>query len=117
TFACIGLFYTIGPVAIVTMVNDEYNMFSMWLKTIIARFLTLALQGLTEMLSFSYASNMDAIFTGDALQSGFQKIISLAFLVVGISLPALLKEFGNSSGSGRGAISATQSMTRVITRR
>jgi|SRR5699024_5619250 len=117
TFALIGLFYTVGPVAIVTMVNDEYNMFSMWLKTIIARFLTLALQGLTVMLSFSYASSMDAIFSQDPLTSAFQKVISLAFLVVGISLPGLLKEFGNSSGSGRGAISATQSMTRVITRR
>ncbi len=117
TFALIGLFYTVGPVAIVTMVNDDYNMFSMWLKTIIARFLTLAMQGLTVMLSFSYASKMDWIFSGDPVQSAFQKIIALAFLVVGISLPSLLKEFGNSSGSGRGAISATQSATRVITRR
>lgn len=117
TFGLIGLFYTVGPVAIVTMVNDEYNMFSMWLKTIIARFLTLALQGLTVMLSFSYASSMDAIFAPDPTTSAFQKVISLAFLLVGISIPGLLKEFGNSSGSGRGAISATQSMTRVITKR
>src|SRR5699024_11754691 len=82
TFALIGLFYTVGPVAIVTMVNDEYNMFSMWLKTIIARFLTLALQGLTVMLSFSYESSMDAIFAQDALRSAFQEVISLSFLVV-----------------------------------
>lgn len=117
TFALIGLFYTVGPVAIVTIVNDEYNMFSMWLKTIIARFLTLALQGLAVMLSFSYGSSIDAIFTADPIDSGFQKIISLSFLVVGISIPTLLKEFGNSSGSGRGAISATQSLTRVVGRR
>lgn len=117
TFALIGLFYVVGPVAIVTMVNDEYNMFSMWLKTIIARFLTLALQGLTVMLSFSYASKMDWMFTGDLLTSSFQKIIALSFLVVGISIPSLLKDFGNSSGSGRGAINATTSATRIITRR
>lgn len=117
SFALIGLFYVVGPVAIVTMVNDEYNMFTMWLKTIIARFLTLAMQGLTVMLSFSYASKMDWIFSGDIVQSSFQKIIAIAFLVVGISLPALLKEFGNSSGSGKGAVSATQSATRLITRR
>lgn len=117
TFALIGLFYTVGPVAIVTMVNDDYNMFTMWLKTIISRFLTLILQGLTVMLSFSYASKMDWIFTQDLTQSAFQKIIALAFLVVGISIPTLLKEFGNSSGSGRGAISATQSIGRTITRR
>lgn len=117
TFALIGLFYVVGPVAIVTMVNDEYNMFTMWLKTIIARFLTLALQGLTVMLSLSYVSRMDWMFSGDVMQSSFQKIIAISFLIVGISLPTLLKEFGNSSGSGRGAISATQSVSRVITRR
>lgn len=117
TFALIGLLYVVGPVAVVTMVNDEYNMFSMWLKTIISRFLTLALQGLTVVLSFSYANKMDWIFTGDLTQSNFQKIIAVSFLVVGISLPSLLKEFGNSSGSGKGAISATSSATRMITRR
>src|SRR5699024_7878179 len=106
TFALIGLFYTVGPVAIVTMVNDEYNMFSVWLKTIIARFLTLALQGLTVMLSFSYASSMDAIFSQEPLTSAFQKVISLAFLVVGISLTGLMKEFGKSSGSRRCEIRA-----------
>lgn len=117
TFALIGLFYTVGPVAICTMVNDEYNMFSMWLRTIIARFLTLALQGLTVMLSFSYASSIDGLLSADPIHNSFQKIISLSFLIVGITIPSLLKEFGNSSGSGRGAISASQSMTRMITRR
>lgn len=117
TFALIGLLYVVGPVAVVTMVNDEYNMFTMWLKTIIARFLTLAMQGLTVVLSFTYANKMDWIFSGDVTESNFQKIIAISFLIVGISLPSLLKEFGNSSGSGKGAISATSSATRVITRR
>src|SRR5699024_7253909 len=62
TFALIGLFYVVGPVAVVTMVNDEYNMFTMWLRTIIARFVTLSAQGLCVILSFSYATKIDWIF-------------------------------------------------------
>jgi hypothetical protein len=118
TFAMIALFYIVGPVAVVTMVNDEYNMFSMWLKTIIGRFLTLALQGLSVVLCFSFASKIDWIFNDfSAIENSFSKIIALSFLVVGISIPGLLKDFGNSSGAGRGVMSAGQSVTRVITRR
>lgn len=117
TFALIGLFYVVGPVAVVTMVNDEYNMFTMWLRTIIARFVTLSAQGLCVILSFSYATKIDWIFSMDPMENAFSKIIALSFLIVGITLPGLLKDFGNSSGSARGAISATQSVTRVFTRR
>lgn len=118
TFALIGLFYVVGPVAVVSMVNDEYNMFSMWLKTMIARFLTLALQGLCVILCFSFASKIDWIFDGfNPADSAFSKIIALSFLIVGITLPGILKEFGNSSGSGRGAVSGAQSITRAFSRR
>src|SRR5699024_4555565 len=95
TFALIGLFYVVGPVAVVTMVNDEYNMFTMWLRTIIARFVTLSAQGLCVILSFSYATKIDWIFSMDPMENAFSKIIALSFLIVGITLPGLLKDFGN----------------------
>lgn len=119
TFALISLYYVVGPVAIVTMVNDEYNMFSTWFRTIISRFLTLALQGLTVVLSFSYASSMEWALDsgGDNVEGVFTKILALSFLIVGISIPSLLKEFGNSSGSGKGAMSATQSVSKIFTRK
>lgn len=117
--ALVALYYVVGPVAVTTMVNDEYNMFGMWLRTLLSRFLTLALQGLSVVLSFSYATSIDWMVegAGDNVDSVFVKILAISFLIVGISLPSLLKEFGSSSGSGKGAMSATQGVTRVITRR
>lgn len=118
SFAMVSLFYVVGPVAITTMVNDDYNMFNLWLKTIISRFLTLALQGLTVVLCLSFASRIDFITEGSSISDQFfEKIAALAFLVVGISIPALLKEFGNSSGSGKGVISGTKSVTRYMSMR
>lgn len=118
SFAMVSLFYVVGPVAITTMVNDDYNMFNLWLKTIISRFLTLALQGLTVVLCLSFASRIDFMTEGASITDQFfEKIAALAFLVVGISIPALLKEFGNSSGSGKGVISGTKSVTRYMSMR
>lgn len=118
SFAMVSLFYVVGPVAITTMVNDDYNMFNLWLKTIISRFLTLALQGLTVVLCLSFASGIDFMTEGaNMTDQFFEKIAALAFLIVGISIPALLKEFGSSSGSGKGVISGSKSITRYISMR
>lgn len=118
SFALIGLLYTVGPAAITTMVNDEYNLFSLWLRTIISRFLTLALQGLSVILCLSFASRIDFVLEGGSMSDAFfSKILALAFLVVGLAIPSLLKEFGSSSGSGRGAMSGAKTATRVVTRR
>lgn len=115
SFAMVSLFYVIGPVAITTMVNDDYNMFGLWLKTIISRFLTLALQGLAVVLCLSFASRISFMTEGANISDQFfEKIAALAFLVVGISIPALLKEFGSSSGSGKGVISGAKSVTRYM---
>src|SRR5699024_12462539 len=86
-----------------------YNMFGMWLRTLLSRFLTLALQGLSVVLSFSYATSIDWMVdgAGDNVDSVFVKILAISFLIVGIWLPSLLKEFGSASGRGKGAMSAT----------
>lgn len=118
TFAMISVFYIVGPVAITTMVNDDYNMFGMWLKTIISRFLTLALQGLSVVLCLSFASRIDFITEGASLGDAFfDKIIAIAFLVVGIAIPGLLKEFGNSSGTGKATTSGAKAAARMIIRK
>lgn len=118
TFAMIAIFYVVGPVAITTMVNDDYNMFGMWLKTIISRFLTLALQGLSVVMCLSFASRID--FLTDGAGSGdafFDKIIAIAFLVVGIAIPGLLKEFGNSSGSGKATTGGAKAVAGMVIRK
>lgn len=118
TFAMISIFYVVGPVAITTMVNDDYNMFSMWLKTIISRFITLALQGLAVVLCLSFASRIDFITEGASLGDAFfDKIVAIAFLVVGIAIPSLLKEFGNSSGTGKATTGAAKQAGSMFMRK
>src|SRR5699024_2431118 len=117
SFALIALFFIVGPVAVTTMVNDEYNMFGLWLKTLISRFLSLALQGLCVVLCFRYGANIDFITNGELNyipQSLDMKVIkAMAFLLVGLGIPSLLKEFGSSSGAGRGVIAGVKSVTRM----
>lgn len=118
SFALVAIMYVVGPVAITTMVNDEYNMFSLWLKTLIARFLTLALQGLAVVLALSFGSRI-SFLDGDIgiFDSIFDKILALSFLIVGMSIPSLLKDFGNSSGSGRAITGGAKAVTTTVLRR
>ena len=118
TFAMISVFYVVGPIAITTMVNDEYNMFSNWLKTIISRFLTLGLQGLCVILCLSFGSRLSFVTeSANMTQVLLDKIYAIAFLVVGIALPALLKEFGNSSGTGKAVTSGARTIGTMFMRR
>lgn len=118
SFALVGILYVAGPVAVTTMVNDDYNMFSLWLKTLIARFLTLSLQGLSVVLSLSFASRI-AFLDGNigVFDSIFDKILALTFLIVGMSIPSLLKDFGNSSGSGRAVTGGAKAVTSTVLRK
>lgn len=118
SFALVGILYVAGPVAVTTMVNDDYNMFSLWLKTLIARFLTLALQGLSVVLALSFASRI-SFLDGNigVFDSIFDKVLALTFLIVGMSIPALLKDFGNSSGSGRAVTGGAKAVTTTIMRK
>lgn len=118
TFAMIAVFYVVGPVAITTMVNDEYNMFGNWLKTIISRFLTLGLQGLCVILCLSFGSRLSFITDSASVsQTLLDKILAIAFLVFGIAVPSLLKEFGNSSGTGRAVTSSAKYIGSMMMRK
>lgn len=118
SFAMIGVFYIVGPVAVTTMVNDDYNMFPLWLKTIISRFLTLALQGLCVVLCLSFGSRIGFLTEGSGDMMGFlDKITAIVFLVVGIAIPGLLKEFGNSSGAGRATTGGARTAASMMFRK
>ena len=118
SFATIAVFYRVGPVAVTTMVKDDYNMFPLWLKTIISRFLTLALQGLCVVLCLSFGSRIGFLTEGSGDMMGFlDKITAIVFLVVGIAIPGLLKEFGNSSGAGRATTGGARTAASMMFRK
>lgn len=115
TFALIAVLYILGPLAIVTMVNEEYNLFNLWLRTIVARILTLFIQGLTVVLSFGFLTDFGKVMSMQ--WQPFQFAVAIGFLIVGMTTPMLLQQFGNSSGSGRIVIAGFRTISRRPIRR
>jgi hypothetical protein len=108
SFCLIAIIYVTGPLAVVTIPNDEYNLFNLWLKTFVARALTLFLQGLCVVLSIRFLTNFDNVLSYS--KQPFTFAIAVGFLVLGIVVPSILQQFGNSTGSGRMIISTIRTV-------
>lgn len=94
-FVLFGLLYIVGVVAIPTALNDEYNYFSIWLKTLINNGVTLFLQALTFTLGFQ------ALVRDDAFSNGTSFTVAIAFFILALTIPGILGALGASTGSGR----------------
>ncbi len=94
--------YISGVMAIPTIVNDQYNFFSLWLKIVVSNILTLTLQLLCFVLGVKTLINLQ---TGNFL-------IGMLFFIVGLSIPTLLSQFGASTGSARAMGSTVKYVAR-----
>lgn len=106
-FALFTLLFITGVIAIPTMLNDTYNFFSIWLRTMISNGITFILQTLCYALGFNQLTS---------LASG-SFMYAIAFFVLALSVPALLNQFGSSSGSGRALASGAKTVARYAARR
>ncbi|HZH61503.1 MAG TPA: conjugal transfer protein TrbL family protein [Metabacillus sp.] len=94
-FVLFGLMYVVGVLAIPTMVNDEFNYFPTWIRTIANNVVTFAMQLITFLLGyksliFDYDYDMGASFT-----------VAIAFFILSLAVPSLLGQFGASTGTVR----------------
>lgn len=110
SFCLIAVAFVVGPLAIVTLPNDDYNAFGLWLRILIARIITLFMQGLAVLLSFSFLLDFDRVLQLN--QQPFVYVIAIGFLIVGVLIPSTLQNFGNSSGSTRMVFSSVRMMSR-----
>ncbi|GGJ77394.1 conjugal transfer protein TrbL family protein [Virgibacillus salexigens] len=106
-FALFTLLYVTGVIAIPTMLNDTFNLFQVWLKTLVNNFITLTLQIVCFTLGFNQLAS---------LQKG-TVIYSIAFFILALSVPAILGQFGASTGSSRAMSSGAKSVIRHVARR
>jgi len=111
--AFLTLLYIAGPLSITTLVNDEYNFFSLWLRNIIARVLTVLFQSICIVISLMTLMNVES----DLLGNIFNIFMCFAFLFLAMSIPSILQQFGNTSGSGKATVGALKSLSRSIARR
>lgn len=102
-FVAFGFFYAVGPIAIPTIVNEEFNYFSLWLKYIVNNVVTLFLQSLAFALAvtamtgqFSFTQNFPY---GVDVIAGF--ILGLVICFFALVVPGILGNMGSSTGTGR----------------
>ncbi|WP_368909186.1 conjugal transfer protein TrbL family protein [Staphylococcus epidermidis] len=102
------ILYIMGPVAITTMVNDEMNFFSLWIRRLVSRILTLLLQSLCIAMCFASLFHITFKY-GETITD---LMLGMAFLFVALSVPKMLENFGDSSGAGRSTLLFVRSMGR-----
>lgn len=103
-FALFTLLFVTGVIAIPTMLNDQFNFFSVWLRTMISNIITFTLQTLCFALGFSQLVSLEfgSMFYG------------IAFFILALTIPAILGQLGASTGSGRAVASGAK---RLVIRR
>ena len=101
------ILYITGVLAIPTIVNDQYNFFNLWLKTVVSNILTLTIQLLCFVLG---------IKTLVDLTDGGSMILGMIFFIVGLSIPTLLNQFGASTGSAKAVGSSVKHVARYARR-
>ncbi|MGB6408749.1 MAG: conjugal transfer protein TrbL family protein [Planococcus donghaensis] len=100
------ILYITGVLAVPTIVNDQYNFFNLWLKTLVSNILTLTLQLLCFVLGVKTLVSLE----------GGNLIIGMIFFIVGLSIPTLLNQFGASTGSAKAVGSSVKYVARYARR-
>lgn len=100
------ILYITGVLAIPTIVNDQYNFFNLWLKTVVSNILTLTIQLLCFVLGIKTLVNLQ----------GGNMVIGMIFFIVGLSIPTLLNQFGASTGSAKAVGSSVKYVARYARR-
>lgn len=108
SLAMLIILYIVGPVAITTMVNEDMDFYSLWLRKVVSRVLTLMLQSLCIAMCFATLFRV----TFSSAETLTDLMLGLAFLFVALSIPKLLENFGDSSGAGRSTMLFMRSVGR-----
>jgi len=104
------LLYIVGPFAIASMVNDEMDFFTLWIRKLVANILTITLQALCIAMSIRIGFRVNF----DEATNVTDVCLSAAFMFLALGVPKLLENFGNSTGASRAGISAVQTSTNLV---
>ncbi|MEK5105014.1 conjugal transfer protein TrbL family protein [Cytobacillus sp. FSL M8-0252] len=102
-FVAFGFFYVVGPIAIPTIVNEEFNYFQIWLRAIVNNLVTLFLQTLAFVLSLASMTGQLGFVKGLPplvdMVVGF--LLAIVFCFFALVIPSYLGNLGASTGTGR----------------
>lgn len=102
-FVALSFMFMIGPLAIATILNDEFNYFSIWWKYIWNSLVTFLLQAIAYTYCIQVLTGQNAYIRSFPLLTQPPIAMSMAFVITmfALTIPSLLGNLGNSSGTGR----------------
>lgn len=107
--AFVGLLYMFGPIAIATKMNDTYNFFDFWLKTLVSSFLTLILQMAAVAVGISKIYAVPEYY-GDTMSF----FVGISMFIVAMVLPSVLGQWGMSTGTTRAVSSGAKTAVKFL---
>ena len=108
-YAEIALLMILGPFAIATNINKEYNLFPVWWRHLLATIFTQAVQVLLILIWIEVVSK--AVF----MLMFYRLILSVGFLIVIARTPGFLKQWMYSTGAASGVMSGVRAGVRTVT--
>lgn len=92
--------FILGPIAVMTNLNDEFNFFSAWLRFLVSLVVTQVIQILLLVLTIR-------ISTAIKLSDFSNAMTTIALILVILKMPGIVQSFVYSSGVGRAAVGTT----------
>lgn len=102
-FVALAFMFMVGPLAIATILNDEFNYFSVWIKYIINNIVTFSLQAIAYVLCLQILTgeNSYVMSFNFLLQPVMAVSLTLVVTFFSLTIPFILGNLGSSSGTGR----------------
>jgi len=102
-FVALSFMFMVGPLAIATILNDEFNYFNVWWKYIWNNIVTFALQAIAYAFCIQVLTNQNAYVKSFPYLS--QGVVAISMVLVisffSLTIPFILGNLGSSSGTGR----------------
>lgn len=114
-FTEIAILSILGPFAIATNMNDQYNLFPVWWKSILAAIFTASVQIFLLTIMFAFITHKDMLeLTGLGMFT--RPLLLIGFLFVIFKTPGFLREWMHSTGSTRMGVSTVTSFAKTAIR-
>lgn len=99
-FVALAFMFMVGPLAVVTMMNEEFNYFKIWLKYIVSNIVTFILQAMAFVMCMQALTGKSGYV--NSFTPEYQAVMAIAFVIVlsffSLSIPFILGNMGSSSG-------------------
>jgi len=99
-FVALAFMFMVGPLAVATMMNEEFNYFKVWLRYVYSNVITFILQAMAFVMCMHALTGKSGYVSSFAPE--YQAVMAIAYVIVlsffSLSIPFILGNMGSSSG-------------------